>query len=150
MYAYMNAKHVNYSTTSPNKFTAYKTIASLPCAVSCPGKGCYFRFHHSGTRHSNPIISVRVLFICKSWTNWGTVIEVNVCRYVRVFVCMSPAAASLSVLLHDTVAGLEDIGILGQLHTYIHTYIGCLLVEEPTDFCDIKYTYRFHLVLGLF
>ena len=127
----MNAKHVNYSTTSPNKFTAYKTIASLPCTVSCPGKGCYFRFHHSGTRHSNPI-SVRVLLICKSWTNWGSVIEVNVCRYVRMFACMSPAA-SLSVLLHDTVAGLEDIGILGQLHTYIHTYIHRVLVSGGTN-----------------
>jgi len=121
----------NYSTTSPNKFTAYKTIASLPCTVSCPGKGCYFRFHHSGTRHSNPI-SVRVLLICKSWTNWGTVIEVNACRYVRMFVCISPAA-SLSVLLHDTVAGLEDIGILGQLHTYIHTYIHRVLVSGGTN-----------------
>ena len=65
-----------------------------------------------------------------------------------MFACISPAA-SLSVLLHDTVAGLEDIGILGQLHTYIHTYIGCLLVEAPTDYRDITYTYRFHLVLGL-
>ena len=65
-----------------------------------------------------------------------------------MFVCMSPAA-SLSVLLHDTVAGLEDIGILGQLHTYIHTYIGCLLVEVPTGLRDITYAYRFHFALGL-
>ena len=65
---------------------------------------------------------------------------------------MSPAA-SLSVLLHDTVAGLQDIGILGQLHTYIHTYIhkyiGCLLVEVLTGLRDITYTYHFHIVLGL-
>ena len=33
MYAYMNAKHVNYSTTSPNNFNAYKNH-SIPTVQS--------------------------------------------------------------------------------------------------------------------
>ena len=109
-----------------------KTIASLPCTVSGPGKGCYFRFHHSGTRHSNPDLlsigkSITYMKILNKLRHCNIGKCMYVCMYIFMYVymfvlCMSPAA-SLSVLLHDTVAGLEDIGILGQLHTLIHTYI---------------------------
>jgi hypothetical protein len=64
------------------------------------------------------------------------------CMYVNIYV-------TCRVTLCAALAGLKDIGILGQLHTYIHTYIGRLLVEVPTGLRDITYTYRFHFVLGL-
>ncbi len=134
MYAYMYVKHVNHSTTLQNNFTEYKTIASLPCAVSGPGMGCYFRFHHIATRRSNP----NLLIIGKSITYMQILNKLRhcniskcmyvLCMYVCLYACHLPRH-SICVLLHDTVARLEDIGILGQLHTYIHTYIHKLLVS---------------------
>ena len=90
MYAYMNVKHVNHSTTLHTNFTAYKTIASLPCTVSGPGMGCYFRFHHSGTRRSN---NPNLLMIGKSITyikilNKLRHCNIDKCIYVCMYVCM--------------------------------------------------------------
>ena len=65
MYAYMNAKHVNYSTTSPNKFTAYKTIASLPCTVARDASSDFITAGR-GTATLTYSVSVRVLLICES------------------------------------------------------------------------------------
>ena len=57
------------------------------------------------------------------------------------------------VTLCAALAGLKDIGILGQLHACmhacIHTYIHRVLISGGTGFRDILYTYRFHFVLGL-
>ncbi len=60
------------------------------------------------------------------------------CMYVYIYV-------TCRVTLCAALAGLEDIGILGQLHTYIHR----VLISGDTGFRDILYTYRFHFVLGL-
>jgi hypothetical protein len=77
------------------------------------------------------------------------------CMYVCMFVCMLTCrVTTISVLLHDDTvcsrAGRHwDPRATTYIHTYIHTYRGCVLVEVPTGLRDITYTYRFHFVLGL-
>ncbi len=80
----MYVKHVNHSTTLQNNSTAYEnhTTASLPCVVSGPGMGCYFQFHHIGTRRSNPNLRW-----CSAMPNHFTSIDGYGLCYQHVYVC---------------------------------------------------------------